>query len=60
MGEMADRYGLFDFEGRSFPGWHHHVTLVSAAYLYGLGTQLPDWTTDGYRHGGTLPDAETP
>lgn len=59
MSEMADRYGLFDFEGRSFPGWHHHVTLVSAAYLYGLGTQLPDWTTDGYWHGGTLPDAQT-
>ncbi|MDX3381796.1 transposase [Streptomyces niveiscabiei] len=25
-------FGLFDFEGRSFPGWHHHMTLVSAAY----------------------------
>ncbi|GAA4855867.1 IS701 family transposase [Kitasatospora terrestris] len=24
-------YGLGDFEGRSFRGWHHHVTLVSAA-----------------------------
>ncbi|MFD8632457.1 IS701 family transposase [Streptomyces sp. NPDC059533] len=27
-------YGLLDFEGRSFPGWHHHMTLVSAAYTY--------------------------
>ncbi|MET9958555.1 transposase [Streptomyces sp. NPDC006326] len=27
-------YGLLDFEGRSFPGWHHHMTLVSAAYAY--------------------------
>ncbi|MFE4588961.1 IS701 family transposase [Streptomyces laurentii] len=27
-------YGLLDFEGRSYPGWHHHVTLVSAAHLY--------------------------
>ncbi|TQN27841.1 SRSO17 transposase [Haloactinospora alba] len=34
VGEMSDRYGLLDFEGRSFPGWHHHMTLVSAAYAY--------------------------
>lgn len=26
--------GLLDFEGRSFPGWHHHMTLVSAAHAY--------------------------
>ncbi|MET8977506.1 transposase [Streptomyces sp. NPDC004539] len=29
-------YGLRDFEGRSFPGWHHHMTLASAAYVYDL------------------------
>jgi hypothetical protein len=27
-------FGALDFEGRSFPGWHHHMTMVSAAYLY--------------------------
>lgn len=27
-------FGLLDFEGRSFPGWHHHMTLASAAYAY--------------------------
>ncbi|MGW5368902.1 IS701 family transposase [Streptomyces sp. NPDC004009] len=27
-------FGLLDFEGRSFPGWHHHMALVSAAYVY--------------------------
>ncbi|MEU6705601.1 transposase [Streptomyces wuyuanensis] len=27
-------FGLLDFEGRSYPGWHHHMTLVSAAYTY--------------------------
>lgn len=32
--EMADDFGLGDFEGRSYPGWHHHMTLVSAAYAY--------------------------
>lgn len=28
------QFGLLDFEGRSYPGWHHHMTLVSAAYTY--------------------------
>ena len=32
--DMQENYGLLDFEGRSFPGWHHHMTLVSAAYAY--------------------------
>ncbi|MGK5450563.1 IS701 family transposase [Streptomyces radiopugnans] len=31
---MDDRLELLDFAGRSFPGWHHHMTLVSAAYAY--------------------------
>jgi hypothetical protein len=31
---MERDYGLHDFEGRSFPGWYHHMTLVSAAYAY--------------------------
>ncbi|AQT76369.1 transposase [Streptomyces sp. fd1-xmd] len=31
---LADDFGLLDFEGRSFPGWHHHMTLMSAAYAY--------------------------
>ncbi|MFC9537074.1 IS701 family transposase [Streptomyces sp. NPDC056975] len=32
--DMQAHYGLLDFEGRSYPGWHHHMTLVSAAYAY--------------------------
>ncbi|MFD7052732.1 IS701 family transposase [Streptomyces mirabilis] len=31
---MKRDFGLGDFEGRSFPGWHHHMTLVSSAYTY--------------------------
>ncbi|MFG3308649.1 IS701 family transposase [Streptomyces wuyuanensis] len=35
-------FGLLDFEGRSYPGWHHHMTLVSAAYTYHrLGGRRP-------------------
>ncbi|MFI5621319.1 IS701 family transposase [Streptomyces sp. NPDC051567] len=32
--ELEDGFGLLDFEGRSYPGWHHHMTLVSAAHAY--------------------------
>ncbi|MEU0666359.1 transposase [Streptomyces lavendulocolor] len=30
--EVSDRLGLRDFEGRSFRGWHHHMTMVSLAH----------------------------
>jgi SRSO17 transposase len=30
--ELKDALGLDHFEGRSWPGWHHHVTLVSVAH----------------------------
>src|SRR5215218_4332783 len=32
--ELKDALGLDHFEGRSFKGWHHHVTLVSAAHAF--------------------------
>ncbi|MER7834530.1 hypothetical protein ABTY98_01100 [Streptomyces sp. NPDC096040] len=25
---------LLDFAGRSFPAWHHHMTMASAAYAH--------------------------
>jgi SRSO17 transposase len=30
--ECKGALGLDHYEGRSFPGWHHHVTLVSVAH----------------------------
>ncbi|WP_369263574.1 IS701 family transposase [Streptomyces sp. R35] len=32
LGRLREECGLVDFEGRSFRGWHHHVTLASAAH----------------------------
>jgi SRSO17 transposase len=32
--ELKDALGLDHFEGRSYPGWHHHVTLVSLAHAF--------------------------
>ncbi|MFI8519242.1 IS701 family transposase [Streptomyces sp. NPDC085481] len=31
---LQDRFGVLDFEGRSYPGWHHHMTMASVAYAY--------------------------
>ena len=30
--ELKGELGLDHFEGRSFPGWHHHVTVVLCCY----------------------------
>ncbi|MBT2378014.1 transposase [Streptomyces sp. ISL-111] len=30
---LRQHFGVLDFEGRSFPGWHHHMTMASAAYI---------------------------
>ncbi|MFJ3833869.1 transposase [Streptomyces sp. NPDC090046] len=32
--ELKTCLGLDHFEGRSFVGWHRHVTLVTAAHLF--------------------------
>lgn len=30
--EESERLGIRDFEGRSYRGWHHHMTMVSLAH----------------------------
>ncbi|MFD2474953.1 IS701 family transposase, partial [Amycolatopsis silviterrae] len=32
--ELKDTLGIDHFEGRTWPGWHRHVTLVTAALLF--------------------------
>ena len=32
--ELKDALGLDHFEGRSYRGFHHHVTLVSVAHAF--------------------------
>ena len=32
--ELKDELGLDHFEGRSWTGWHHHITLASMAYAF--------------------------
>jgi SRSO17 transposase len=46
LDRMQDEVGLRHFEGRSFRGWHHHVTLASIAYAYQLGRELGERRND--------------
>jgi SRSO17 transposase len=32
--ELKDALGLDHYEGRTYPGWNHHVTLVSVAHAF--------------------------
>lgn len=32
--ELKHGLGLDRFEGRSWAGWHHHITLVTAAHSF--------------------------
>jgi SRSO17 transposase len=34
--EFAGQYGLRDYEGRTFAGWHHHVTMATAGYTFDI------------------------
>ncbi|WP_424217590.1 IS701 family transposase (plasmid) [Streptomyces sp. BI20] len=47
MHALREDFGLSDFEGRSFPGWHRHTTLVSAARAWhlraGAGEHAHGW-----------------
>jgi hypothetical protein len=42
INQFADQFGLRDYEGRTFAGWHHHVTLATAAYIFNVLNQLRD------------------
>jgi len=38
--ELETALGLDHFEGRSWHGWHRHVTLVAAAHLFPTAQRL--------------------
>jgi SRSO17 transposase len=32
--DLKTEMGIDDFEGRTYPGWHHHVVLTAVAYAF--------------------------
>ncbi|MGH7624841.1 MAG: IS701 family transposase [Gemmatimonadaceae bacterium] len=51
--ELKEEVGLDHFEGRSWTGWHHHVTLATLAYAF-----LVLETVRGKKNGGDDVTAE--
>ncbi|MFF5483190.1 IS701 family transposase [Streptomyces sp. NPDC012935] len=50
IGSMERDFGLLDFEGRSLPGWYHHMALVSAAYTFHRLSRLTPASSPGTHH----------
>jgi SRSO17 transposase len=54
--ELKGELGLDHFEGRSFPGWHHHISVVLCAYAFLVAERSRAFppSTRGQGHPGTL------
>ncbi|MET9823333.1 transposase [Streptomyces sp. NPDC006349] len=52
LAEVSDGLGIRDFEGRSYRGWHHHMTMVSLAHAVTV-------LSPSHAHGTPAPAART-
>ena len=53
------RTGMYDFSGRSFDGWHRHMTLVSVARLVALLAERAGGSRGTYGHAEPADTADT-
>lgn len=51
--EMKGELGLDHFEGRSFPGWHHHVSVAICCYAFVVTERMRRFPPAAGRHGRT-------
>jgi SRSO17 transposase len=49
--EMKGELGLDHFEGRSFPGWHHHVSVALSCYAFVIGERMRHFPPEARRQG---------
>ncbi len=45
--ELKGELGLDHFEGRSFPGWHHHVSVVLCCYAFVVSERVRRFPPSG-------------
>ena len=53
--EMKGELGLDHFEGRSFHGWNHHVTVALCCYAFVIGERMQHFPPSAGRQGRTRP-----
>jgi SRSO17 transposase len=60
--ELKQEFGLADYEGRGWRGFHHHATLCIAAYGYLVSQRLQGRSDkkNNRPEGPTIPDGYTP
>ena len=51
--ELKQEFGLGQFEGRTWTGFHHHAALCIAAYAF-LQANRSSISPSGHRHGGKV------
>lgn len=45
--ELKGELGLDHFEGRSFPGWHHHISVVLCCYAFVVSERVRRFSPSG-------------
>ncbi|HVZ34983.1 MAG TPA: transposase [Polyangiaceae bacterium] len=49
--DLKGELGLDHFEGRSFPGWHHHVSVVLCCYAFVIAERVGAFPPSARRDG---------
>jgi SRSO17 transposase len=50
--DLKGELGLDHFEGRSYPGWHHHISVVLCCYAFVSAERARDFPPSGEQTGG--------
>lgn len=53
--ELKGELGLDHFEGRSFPGWHHHVSVALSCYAFVVAERVRTFFSATRRQRGVRP-----
>ena len=53
--ELKGELGLDHFEGRSFPGWHHHISVVLSCYAFVVAERVRRFSPSAGRQGDAHP-----
>lgn len=52
--ELKGELGIDHFEGRSFPGWHHHISVVLCCYAFIVSERVRHFPPSAGRQGGAV------